>query len=154
MEAINRNCSYYRQGLGVLVAVLTSLSFGGQPAGHRLTIRIGNIKHFQGEIHVGVFTTGHDFPKPKNAVYRLKKVISGKLASVTFTLPGGRYAVAVYQDINSNADHDKNFFGMPKEPFCFSNNVKPRFSAPVFDRCAFTLDKNRSLDLKLINSSF
>jgi uncharacterized protein (DUF2141 family) len=33
-------------------------------------------------------------------------------------------------------------FGAPKEPFAFSNNVVPRFSAPKFEECKFDFSKD------------
>ena len=42
-----------------------------------------------------------------------------------------------YHDENNNGKFDENMLGMPKEGYCFSNNVKPRFSAPNFNQCAF-----------------
>jgi len=45
--------------------------------------------------------------------------------------------VVCFHDENSNGKFDENALGMPKEGYCFSNNVKPRFSAPNFSQCAF-----------------
>jgi uncharacterized protein (DUF2141 family) len=48
-----------------------------------------------------------------------------------------KYALVVFHDENANGKFDKGLFGIPKEGYGFSNNVKPRFSAPSFDRAAF-----------------
>ena len=53
-------------------------------------------------------------------------------------IPFGEYAIAIYQDLNNNGVLDKNVFGYPSEPFGFSKNFKPRFSAPDFDDCKIT----------------
>jgi uncharacterized protein (DUF2141 family) len=34
---------------------------------------------------------------------------------------------------------DKNFLGIPKEQYGFSNNVMGRMSAPTFDQAKFTI---------------
>jgi len=54
-------------------------------------------------------------------------------------LAPGEWAVALSQDLNNNDKLDKNFLGIPTEPFAFSNNLKPRLSAPSFQECKFTV---------------
>jgi uncharacterized protein (DUF2141 family) len=55
-------------------------------------------------------------------------------------LPKGEWAVAITQDMNNNDKIDKNFIGIPTEPYAFSNNVRPTVAAPVFDECKFTVN--------------
>lgn len=54
-------------------------------------------------------------------------------------LPAGEWAIAVTQDLNENDLVDRNFVGIPTEPFALSNNVRPRFRVPTFDDCKFTV---------------
>jgi len=58
--------------------------------------------------------------------------IADREANPTFQVPPGRYAAVVIHDENSNMKLDRNFFGIPKEGFGFSNNPRVRFSAPSF----------------------
>ena len=55
-------------------------------------------------------------------------------------LPQGEWAVAITQDLNNNDKIDKNFLGIPTEPYAFSNNVRPTVAAPNFDECKFMVD--------------
>ncbi|MBF9221941.1 DUF2141 domain-containing protein [Hymenobacter ruricola] len=55
-------------------------------------------------------------------------------------LPRGEWAVAITQDLNNNDKIDKNFLGIPTEPYAFSNNVRPTVAAPGFDECKFMVD--------------
>ena len=55
-------------------------------------------------------------------------------------LPNGEWAVAITQDTNNNDKLDKNFLGIPTEPYAFSNNVRPTVSAPGFDQCKFIVN--------------
>ena len=55
-------------------------------------------------------------------------------------LPQGEWAVAITQDMNNNDKIDKNFLGIPTEPYAFSNNVHPTVAAPGFDECKFMVD--------------
>ena len=55
-------------------------------------------------------------------------------------LPRGEWAVAITQDMNNNNKIDKNFLGIPTEPYAFSNNIRPTVAAPEFDECKFLVD--------------
>ncbi|MBU6119398.1 DUF2141 domain-containing protein [Hymenobacter siberiensis] len=61
--------------------------------------------------------------------------------SLPVELPRGEWAVAITQDLNNNDKIDKNFLGIPTEPYAFSNNVRPTIAAPGFDECKFTVDE-------------
>ena len=52
-------------------------------------------------------------------------------------LPQGEWAVAITQDMNNNNKIDKNFLGIPTEPYAFSNNIRPTVAAPDFNECKF-----------------
>ena len=60
--------------------------------------------------------------------------------SLPVDLPKGEWAVAITQDMNNNDKIDKNFLGIPTEPYAFSNNVRPTVAAPGFDECKFMVD--------------
>lgn len=52
-------------------------------------------------------------------------------------LPAGDYAVVVVHDRNGNHDMDRNFLGIPREPYAFSNNARALFGAPSFQAAKF-----------------
>ncbi|MFN8344857.1 MAG: DUF2141 domain-containing protein [Spirosomataceae bacterium] len=120
-----------------------------------LTIEITNIKHPKGTLRLGVFRAGNTF----GSTYT--KPDFGKMVTVTgkgtertvMNLPPGRYALALYHDMNDNWKLDKNFVGYPKEPFGFSNNYRPIFSGPGFEDCAFEINERgpTHLKIKLLN---
>lgn len=47
-------------------------------------------------------------------------------------LAAGDYAFVAYLDENGDKTLNKNAIGKPKEPFIFSNNVKPKLRKPTF----------------------
>lgn len=57
-------------------------------------------------------------------------------------IPLGKYAVAVYVDNNRNGKLDKNFFGVPKEMYGFSNDARGMFGPPDFTEAAFEIGEN------------
>jgi uncharacterized protein (DUF2141 family) len=44
----------------------------------------------------------------------------------------GRYAIAVFHDLNGNGKLDRNFIGLPQEPYGFSNDTDRR-GIPSFE---------------------
>jgi uncharacterized protein (DUF2141 family) len=75
---------------------------------------------------------------------------AGKQVTVAFDLPPGEYAVSTYQDVNSNGKLDRYLIGKPKEPYGFSNNVRP-FGPPSYKDCKFTLANSpKTISIALI----
>jgi uncharacterized protein (DUF2141 family) len=44
-----------------------------------------------------------------------------------------------YHDENNNRRLDRNFFGIPSEPYGFSNDARNAMRAPTYEEAAFTL---------------
>ncbi|MES2861167.1 MAG: DUF2141 domain-containing protein [Pseudomonadota bacterium] len=67
--------------------------------------------------------------------------VAGGEHSVTFEgLPAGEYGVKAFHDVNGNGEMDTNPFGMPTEPFAFSNNAVGNMGPAGWDRAKFTVD--------------
>lgn len=49
----------------------------------------------------------------------------------------GIYAIAVYHDKDSNHEFNKNFLGIPSEPYGISNDPRIGLSAPPHEKAAF-----------------
>lgn len=68
-------------------------------------------------------------------------------------LPKGEYAIAVFHDVNENSKLDRAEEGIAeegiKEPFGFSNSAPVAGKLPAFDECAFFLDRNHVVRIKL-----
>lgn len=133
--------------------VLFTILFINLPTETReLTLSISNIKHIEGTLEIGVFNSGERFLEEGQAYKTISVEIKNSSEVVVIKdLPMGTYAVSMYHDKNSNGECDRNFFGIPKEPYGFSNNFKPKFSAPTFEDCKFELTEDDSLYIKLIH---
>jgi len=55
-------------------------------------------------------------------------------------LAPGRYAVKSFHDLNGNGQMDSNPFGMPTEPFAFSNNARGNMGPAPWSAAAFDVD--------------
>ncbi|MBX7200441.1 MAG: DUF2141 domain-containing protein [Rhodospirillaceae bacterium] len=52
----------------------------------------------------------------------------------------GTYAIAIYHDKNANRHFDKNFLGLPSEPYGISNNPPINFGPPSLEESAFKVE--------------
>ena len=64
-------------------------------------------------------------------------------------IPHGEYAISLFVDSNGNKRIDKNFLGIPKEQYGFSNNVMGRMSAPTFNQAKFLVAGPTTQNIKL-----
>ncbi|MEN5170204.1 DUF2141 domain-containing protein [Brevundimonas pondensis] len=63
-------------------------------------------------------------------------VAAGQREAV-FDLPAGTYGMKAVHDINGNGKMDVNPFGMPTEPYAFSNNAVGNMGPAKWDRARF-----------------
>ncbi|WP_026452329.1 DUF2141 domain-containing protein [Aequorivita capsosiphonis] len=118
---------------------------------HTLTVTIDNIKTMEGTLEVALFNKSDRFMEEGQAYKSVSiKVENGSETFVFENLPKDVYAISLYHDENANGECDRNFFGIPKEPYAFSNNFKPKFSAPTFDDCQFELTADTSMEIELL----
>lgn len=116
----------------------------------QLAIEIQNIEVVEGYIRIGVFNSEDKFLK-KNSTFKnyIIAVESNTETIVIDDLPKGEYAFILYHDINSDDKMNRKLIGIPKEPFGFSNNVRPKLAKPTFEECKFVLEDNLELKIKL-----
>ncbi len=109
----------------------------------QLVIKINNITSIQGDLHIGIYDDPEVFLSlTEQYIFILKKVDSLAMLIVIDTIPKGNYAISIMHDLNSNGEMDFIFFGIPKEPYGFSNNLNPNFRAPRFEESQFYYDGN------------
>lgn len=137
----------------ICIVVFSALFSSENPKKNsKLTIHIDNIAVIDGTIKIGVFDTDSTFLDEDATIRNYSIDVNG--ASETFViddLPKGDYAISMYHDENSDGILNRNFFGIPKEPYGFSNNVKPKFSAPDYKDCKFSFFKDDTLKIRLIH---
>ncbi len=98
-----------------------------------LQIHIRGFRDNNGTAGGVVFASPAGWPEDRSkAVVQGGFPITGNQALETFQVTPGRYAAVVIHDENSNMKLDRNFFGIPKEGFGFSNNPRVYLSAPSF----------------------
>ena len=112
-------------------------------AGTLMLAIYNNAEAFEGSVvkekrsEVGVFKGLELYLEPKDST------------QLSTEIPDGEYAIAFFIDANGNKKLDKNFLGIPKEQFGFSNNAMGTLSAPSFEQAKFRVAGNTIQNIKL-----
>ena len=133
----------------VALVAASSLSYGQQVS---LTLTVDQVPDTKAKIYVGFYEANNDFPKPgKHAFRRIIEPNATSAVTVTFLdVPAGEYALAVYQDTDNNDRLETGMFGIPKEPFGLSTNLKAGlFNMPTFKKCKVTVKEGTRLTVHL-----
>jgi uncharacterized protein (DUF2141 family) len=142
---------------GLLVPLVFTLlqvsSFAQNPPAGNIEIRITGLRNTKGKVSVNLFNKVDGFPDDpmKSFGWKSVKIVPDTVVIFFEELPYGNYAVSVLHDENSNGKMEKNFFGIPKEGFAFSNNYAPRMKSPVFSDAMFVLKQPKmKTELKML----
>lgn len=65
-------------------------------------------------------------------------VAAGETTATFSGLPAGDYAMRAFHDVNGDGEMNTNPFGMPIEPYAFSNNARGNMGPASWDRARFT----------------
>jgi len=123
----------------LIAALATGLFAAPLANASDLTVTVEGIAQHQGSIMLGLFDA--DTYNGDGAVTGANLTVEGDSVTVTFEdLTPGEYAVRLYHDLNDDGEMNTNPFGMPTEPFAFSNNAKGRFGPASWDDAKFTLE--------------
>jgi uncharacterized protein (DUF2141 family) len=134
--------------LFILVFLLATASTTSTP----LEVEFYNIQKAKGALRVAIFDTAEKFDARGPAVFETAVEISS-IGNVKVQIPtlttGKAYAIAAFHDLNNNGELDTNMFGIPTEPYAFSNNPKIKWKAPVFAETTFKAGQENSMRLRL-----
>ena len=115
-----------------------------------LTVNVDSIAKAQGTIVLGLFDEGTY--SGDGAVDGANLKVEGNTVSVTFEgLEPGEYAVKLYHDVNDDGEMNTNPFGMPTEPFAFSNDAKGRFGPAKWDAAKFSVGADGTVHTITLN---
>jgi uncharacterized protein (DUF2141 family) len=138
-----------------LLATTVWLLLVALPAGAgELRITVKGIRSTNGVILIGLYDSAESFDRAiglsdKEGFLNDPLRVVGAALRANLALKGGvvfsnlepdRYAIIVFHDENSNGRLDKNVWGVPTEPYGFSNGARGKLGPPKFDDAAITLD--------------
>jgi len=138
--------------LTVLLVIIFSTNFllAQEPnTTHALRITVTNFENIKGKLQVCLTEKKEDFLKQceyATAVTVTNNTISLEIANVKT----GVYSISLFHDENNNGVLDtKGFFGIPSEPYGFSNNPSTTFGPPSFEKCTFLVDRDKQISIEL-----
>jgi len=116
-----------------------------------LNVEISGINDIKGLMSIGVYSDEKGFPDKGKEFIGIDVEINSQMIVYKFKdIPLGTYAIAVFHDVNSNAKLDKNFLGIPKEGYAFSNNIFGAFgSPPGFKDASFQFTGDKKVKIKM-----
>jgi uncharacterized protein (DUF2141 family) len=128
----------------VLVSVLfisTPLLAGDAPLTGNLNMVFTGFKSDKGMARIEVMDSEQAYTNEAKAMCLIKSRIKDKKVEITLKgLPYGKYAIAVFHDLNGNGVLDKNLMGIPKEAYGSSNNIRGKFGPPDYSKIGFDLN--------------
>jgi uncharacterized protein (DUF2141 family) len=115
-------------------------------------VKVTGIRSGKGTIILNVFKDNDTYDKEqpyKKFVFDKKTLTNGTLV-VNCDLAPGTYGITLVDDENGNGKIDKNFIGIPKEGFGFSNFFMEKMKKPSFDDFKVDLKAhNTKVDIKV-----
>ena len=139
---------------GLLLALLLGLPTSAAPASGAgrgtaaceeqsgaIRVVVKNVRKDKGTITADLHgDKPEEFLKKKKKLLRVR--VPARIGSVEMCLPvpgPGVFAIGLYHDVNGNRKFDKNFLGLPAEPYGVSNNPGLRLGAPKHEDASFTV---------------
>lgn len=137
------------------LASLSILFFAFQPVkeSSKCVVNITNLPSAGGDLYIGWYNHEDGFREVSRSVYsQILPTNATTTVSIDFeNIKNGTYAISVFLDQNKNGILDKNFFGIPTEPYGFSNNVIPAMRASSFQEASFDIQEDKAITIKLKN---
>ena len=122
-------------------------------ANPQLNVVFTDIEEEQGSIRFAVFNNAQDFKDGKEGMLELRFSIEeakqNDFVYLLQDLPAGTYAIAAYHDLNDNGELDTGLFGIPNEPYGFSNDPKAKWRAPKYKEINFDLAADKPMELQV-----
>ena len=87
---------------------------------------------------IAVFETEADYKSNSPVVAKMLPVNS-QTVSLTLDLEEGEYGIKLFHDVNSDGKLNTGMFGIPNEPYGFSNNAPVRFGPPSWSAAKFAI---------------
>lgn len=112
-----------------------------------LTIKVKGIKNNKGKILIAIYDSEKSFLKSSKGI--IADINDKKSTGIFKGLKKGDYAVSLFHDENNNQKLDTKIFGIPKEPYGFSNNATGFMGPPKYSNAKFILKENKTITINI-----
>ena len=128
-----------------LGSVAATAAFAGE-----LVIEVSGAIPNRGKVYVALYDRAEAFPiDGRQLTGQILTADSAHLTVRFKDLPPGSYAAVAFQDLNGNGKLDKNFLGIPREPYGFSNGARGAAGPPKFSAAAVSLNPDGATAIAL-----
>lgn len=108
-------------------------------------VHVSGLMPQSSNLYVAVFDSEEGFPKPEYSRTTMTIPVDAKSVEFSVSLPDSSpTGIAIFQDLNGDGKLTKNGFGLPIEPYGFSNNARSTFGPPTFGQAAFNVTEKTS----------
>lgn len=135
--------------MALLLITAVHLPAGDTRTG-KLIVTINNVRSDSGQVRIALFNSPETYLKNSFRSERMSAT-GQNCVFVIDQLPYGEFTFTVHHDENANGKMDKNFLGMPKEGYAFSNDARASFGAPSFGDCTLKLEASEMSVLVKLN---
>lgn len=105
-----------------------------------LTVVVAGLESDAGTVALALYDSPAAYRELEEAARKARlEIVDGACRWVVEDLPAGDYALSVYHDVNDNGELDKGAFGVPREPYGFSNDERGRMGPPGWDKVRFSV---------------
>ncbi len=116
----------------------TAAAQAGAASAADLTLTFKGVQKPTGAILFVLVNSEAAYEDKAAAVAQDMLAVSGAVVTTRFAdLPPGRYAIKAFHDLDGDGKMATNPFGMPTEPFAFSNNADGVMGPPKWEAAAF-----------------
>lgn len=133
------------------IAALAMLGLvAGTAHATEIVVHVDGLPDDEGSVSCGLFVGEAGFPDDDGSA-RTQRHPARRGATVCRfeDVPAGRAAVAVSHDRNGNGRLDKNFLGIPREPWGVSNDVRPSLRPPRYAEAVFDVPVEGVLEIRV-----
>jgi uncharacterized protein (DUF2141 family) len=137
-----------------LIAGMVVLSCVWRAEAAEIVVTVTGVASAEGSLGCALFASSarESFPLDLSRATTQRAAAQANTMQCAFrNLAPGSYAVSAAHDVNGNGKTDRNFVGLPTEPWAVSNNVRPTLRAPRFSEAALDLaaDETKQIELRL-----
>lgn len=138
----------FKRPLFLIAASVALIASSAQAASLELTVE--GLSKTEGQVLVAVYDRAELWLKGKPLKAAMAAVEGRSVTLLIEDLPeGASLALSVVHDLNGNKRLDMNAFGMPVEPYGFSNNAAGSFGPPSFEAAKIVVNGAAKAKLSL-----
>ena len=132
------------------IIFLGTFSLQAQEETFDLKVEITGMDTDKGKVFLDLYNSEDTFLKKSEDTKDANAIVKDKRAIAIFKgLKKGEYAISLFHDENDNNKMDTKIFGIPKEPYGFSNDAKGFMGPPKFKDAKFIVDTNKTITIKV-----